>query len=155
AENAGVTIREVVTAINKATQLVQDIAAACAEQNEGATQIRKAINELDVVTQQNSAFSEESASSSEELAEQAFRLQEAVALFNIGDSRSGSNGRGVHSSSRTPVKSMLPAVKQNNTRHESETDFDREIEMDEVTVNGGHAEKKSNGHQSDAEFKRF
>ncbi|MBI1390114.1 MAG: HAMP domain-containing protein, partial [bacterium] len=46
AENAGVTIREVVTAINKATQLVQDIAAACAEQNEGATQIRKAINEL-------------------------------------------------------------------------------------------------------------
>ncbi|MBI1390113.1 MAG: HAMP domain-containing protein [bacterium] len=83
AESAGQTIHDVVEAINRANLLVKDIAASCAEQSEGASQIRKAVHELDAVTQQNSASSEQSASASEELSAQAQILQEMVSQFVI------------------------------------------------------------------------
>ena len=90
AENAGRLIQEVVPAIQNASQLVQEIASASEEQSKGAEQIRQSINQLDQVTQQNSATSEESASASEELSSQAVALQELVNHFKIrGDHHSG------------------------------------------------------------------
>ncbi|MFH1737912.1 MAG: methyl-accepting chemotaxis protein, partial [bacterium] len=70
--------------IKNTARLVQEIAAACAEQSCGSDQIRQAVVALDTVTQQNSATSEETAAASEELSSQAQAMQEMVARFKIG-----------------------------------------------------------------------
>lgn len=83
AETAGQLIQKVVPAIKDASQKVQEITTACSEQANGANQIRAALSQLDQVTQQNSASSEESASASEELASQAQFLQETIGRFKV------------------------------------------------------------------------
>ncbi|MBI1387108.1 MAG: HAMP domain-containing protein [bacterium] len=83
AENAGVLIQKVVPAVQDASKLVQEIAASCNEQSRGAGQIRESVVQLDQVTQQNSASSEEMASASEELAAQAQAMQEMIARFRL------------------------------------------------------------------------
>ena len=83
AQVAGTLIQELVPAIQYAAQMIQDISSACSEQANSSSQIRKAIEQLDQVTQQNSATSEESASASEELSSQALSLQEMVSMFKL------------------------------------------------------------------------
>jgi methyl-accepting chemotaxis protein len=90
AEKAGAMLLQIVPDIQKTAELVQEISAACNEQNSGAEQINKAIQQLDQVIQQNASASEEMASTSEELSSQAERLQEAIAFFKVGD---GGDGR--------------------------------------------------------------
>ncbi|MEW6236265.1 MAG: methyl-accepting chemotaxis protein [Candidatus Omnitrophota bacterium] len=89
AEEAGSLIQTIVPSIKNASELVQQINMNCKEQLESATQIHIAMEQLDIVTQQNSSTSEESASASEELAAQAMALQEMVSRFKIStdDSR--------------------------------------------------------------------
>jgi methyl-accepting chemotaxis protein len=85
AENAGITINNIVPDIKRTAELVQEISAASNEQNSGAAQINQAIMQLDQVVQQNASASEESASMSEELASQAEQMQETISFFNLGD----------------------------------------------------------------------
>ncbi len=84
AEGAGALLVKLVPDIRKTAGLVQEIAAASAEQNTGAAQVNKAIQQLDQVIQQNSSASEEMASTAEELSSQAEQLQAAIAFFKIG-----------------------------------------------------------------------
>jgi methyl-accepting chemotaxis protein len=65
--------------------LVQEIAAASAEQSESVVQIGGAMGQLSKATQQNASASEELAATSEELSGQAEQLQQSVAFFNIGE----------------------------------------------------------------------
>ncbi|MEE4359517.1 MAG: methyl-accepting chemotaxis protein [Desulfococcaceae bacterium] len=83
AKNAGEMLTRIVPDIQKTAELVQEISAACAEQNTGAEQINKAIQQLDQVIQQNSSVSEEMASTSEELAGQAEYLRSTISYFKI------------------------------------------------------------------------
>jgi methyl-accepting chemotaxis protein len=89
AEQAGGMLAKMVPDIQKTAELVQEICAACREQDSGAEQINKAIQQLDQVIQQNASSSEEMASTSEELASQAEQLQSTIAFFNVGDEGSG------------------------------------------------------------------
>nr|WP_321410220.1 methyl-accepting chemotaxis protein [uncultured Carboxylicivirga sp.] len=73
--------------IEKTSNLVQEIAAASQEQNNGVNQVNGAIQELNNVTQQNSVASEELASSSEELASQAVGLNQAIAFFKTQENK--------------------------------------------------------------------
>ena len=66
-------------------ELVQEIAAASAEQSESVVQIGGAMGQLSKATQQNASASEELAATSEELSGQAEQLQQSVAFFNLGD----------------------------------------------------------------------
>jgi methyl-accepting chemotaxis protein len=84
AERAGDMLSRIVPDIQKTAELVQEISAACREQDQGADQINKAIQQLDQVIQQNAMASEEMASTSEELSAQADQLQAVVAFFSIG-----------------------------------------------------------------------
>jgi methyl-accepting chemotaxis protein len=61
--------------------LVQEIAAASAEQSESVTQIGGAMGQLSKATQQNASASEELAATSEELSGQAEQLQQSIAFF--------------------------------------------------------------------------
>ena len=75
--------------IKKTAQLVEEITAACREQDVGSSQINQAIQQLDKVGQQNSSASEQVSSTAEELASQAEQLQSTIAFFKIDQSHSG------------------------------------------------------------------
>ena len=81
AAEAGQMLTRLVPDIRKTAGLVEEITAACREQDVGAAQINRAIQQLDKVTQQNAGASEEMAATSEELANQAEQLQLAIAFF--------------------------------------------------------------------------
>ncbi len=121
----------------KVGELVDEIAAASAEQSQGIEQINKAVTEMDKVTQQNAANAEESASASEEMNAQADEMkamvQELVALVggasNGGHAATRSLARGVsHRSVEAPVRrKALPA-----TRAQVAAVARREVRPDQV-----------------------
>jgi methyl-accepting chemotaxis protein len=84
AEKAGGMLATIVPDIERTSELVQEISAACREQTTGADQVNKAIQQLDQVIQQNASASEETASTSEELAAQAQRLTQVMQFFKLG-----------------------------------------------------------------------
>ncbi|TGU71590.1 methyl-accepting chemotaxis protein [Geomonas terrae] len=84
AEHAGNLLQALVPDIHRTAELVQEISAACKEQDSGAEQINRAIQQLDQVIQQNAGASEEMASTAEELASQAEQLQTTIAFFKVG-----------------------------------------------------------------------
>ena len=85
AQEAGSMLSRLVPDIKKTAELVEEITAACREQDVGSGQINQAIQQLDKVTQQNAAASEEVSATSEELAAQAEQLQSTIAFFKIDD----------------------------------------------------------------------
>jgi len=85
AEEAGTMLTELVPEIRRNADLVQEIAAACAEQNEGAVQINDALIALDKTIQENAAGSEEVAATAENLSTEAEELNQHVAFFQIGE----------------------------------------------------------------------
>jgi methyl-accepting chemotaxis protein len=58
AEKAGWMLATIVPDIERTSELVQEISAACREQTTGADQVNKAIQQLDQVIQQNASASE-------------------------------------------------------------------------------------------------
>jgi len=83
ADGAGQLLSRLVPDIRKTAELVREIAAASAEQGTGATQVSKAMQQLDQVIQQNASASEEMSTGADELSEQAEALQEAVSFFKV------------------------------------------------------------------------
>jgi methyl-accepting chemotaxis protein len=86
AVRAGELLGKILPDVQKTSELVQEITAASREQDSGAAQINKALQQLDQVIQSNAASSEQTSSTSEELASQAAQLQEAIAFFKIDNS---------------------------------------------------------------------
>jgi methyl-accepting chemotaxis protein len=82
-DQAGVTMREIVTSIQRVTDIMADIQAASSEQTTGIEQINQAIVQMDQVTQQNAALVEQSAAASEAMQDQARKLAELVSVFRV------------------------------------------------------------------------
>ena len=82
---AGQTMNDIVTQVQRVNDLVGQISAASHEQTQGIEQVGDAVAQLDQVTQQNAALVEESAAAAESMKQQAQRLAETVAVFNVGD----------------------------------------------------------------------
>ncbi len=76
-------LNEIVAAAGKVTDLVSEIAAASNEQAQGVSQISEGLAQVDRVTQQNTAYAEESASASIELTGQAQALQNMIRAFKV------------------------------------------------------------------------
>jgi methyl-accepting chemotaxis protein len=83
-------LAKLVPDIKRTAELVEEITAACREQDVGSSQINQAIQQLDKVGQQNASASEQVSSTSEELASQAEQLQSTIAYFRIDDAAAGS-----------------------------------------------------------------
>ncbi|MBB4379932.1 methyl-accepting chemotaxis protein [Bradyrhizobium sp. SBR1B] len=83
AQEAGAMLSKLVPDIKRTAELVEEITAACREQDVGSAQINQAIQQLDKVGQQNASASEQVSSTSEELASQAEQLQSTIAYFRI------------------------------------------------------------------------
>jgi len=84
---AGGLLEVIVPSIQKTADLVQEIAAASAEQNSGVGQINGAITQISQSVQQNAAASEELASTSEEVSSQAMELQSMMEFFTLAGAR--------------------------------------------------------------------
>ena len=80
-EQAGGTMRDIVTSAESVTGILQEIAQASDEQNRGISQVGVAINEMDNVTQQNAALVEQSSSAANSLRDQAEGLLHSVSRF--------------------------------------------------------------------------
>ena len=84
-DQAGKTMREIVTSIGKVTDIMGEITAASHEQGSGIEQISKAVMQMDESTQQNSALVEEMAASARNLESQAACLVTVVNTYRIDD----------------------------------------------------------------------
>nr|WP_281170859.1 methyl-accepting chemotaxis protein [Chitinilyticum litopenaei] len=82
-DQAGQTIKEVVLAVRRVTDLMSEISAASLEQSAGIEQVNKAVTAMDENTQQNAALVEEAAAAAESLEEQAGALAVAVGAFQL------------------------------------------------------------------------
>ena len=98
ARTAGDMLTRLVPDIKKTADLVEEITAACREQDIGAGQINTAIQQLDRVIQRNAAAAEQISSTSEELSGQAGQLRNTIAYFQLEEA---APGRG---SSRHPAR---------------------------------------------------
>ena len=87
AEHAGTLLDTIVPSIQKTSDLVQEIAAASAEQNSGVKQINTALSQISQAVQHNAAASEELASTSEEVSSQAQELQSTMEFFTLAGAR--------------------------------------------------------------------
>lgn len=82
-KHAGELLNEIVPNIRKTADLVQEISAASSEQATGIRQISNAIHQLDNVTQQNAAASEELAATAHGLNDQSQMLVEEIGFFKL------------------------------------------------------------------------
>ena len=83
AESAGKLLGNIVPAISKTSDLVQEISAASEEQSTGVSQINTAMNQLNQITQQNASASEQLAATAEEMSGQAAQLQDLMGFFKL------------------------------------------------------------------------
>jgi methyl-accepting chemotaxis protein len=115
-QNAGSTMEEVVTSVQRVADIISEIAAASAEQTTGIDQVNQAVTSMDEVTQQNAALVEEAAAAAESLLEQANQLSDVVGVFKVdGASNVKSSERRVaHSpmrSAQRPAQATKPMAK--------------------------------------------
>ena len=86
-DKAGETMTEVVSSIRRVTDIMGEISSASTEQANGVASVGEAVTQMDRTTQQNSALVEEMAAAASNLKSQAHELVQAVAVFNLGESR--------------------------------------------------------------------
>ena len=81
--DAGSTMGEIVSSVQRVTDVLGEITAAASEQRDGIAQINQAIGGLDQMTQQNAALVEQSAAAAESLKAQAEHLAQAMQVFKL------------------------------------------------------------------------
>jgi methyl-accepting chemotaxis protein len=101
----GVSLTEIVGSIKKVAQIVSDIAVASNEQATGIDQINTALNQMDEVTQQNSALVEENAATAKTLEQQSAAMNERVGIYKLDVVTAGAASHRV-----VPIKPPASAV---------------------------------------------
>ena len=125
AERSGGLLNELVPAIQKTADLVQEVAATSGEQAAGVSQINRAIGQVGLVTQRNAAGAEELSSTAEELASQAEALQDMISFFRV-------SALGDHRSAKKQKQ-----AKPHFTKHEEDSSISTQAM---AKTNGEHAE---------------
>ncbi|SEL92076.1 methyl-accepting chemotaxis protein [Roseateles sp. YR242] len=80
---AGESMHNIVSGVQRVTDIVGEIAVAANEQNLGIVQINVAVGQLDQMTQQNAALVEQSSAAAESLRDQAQKLADVVGEFRL------------------------------------------------------------------------
>ncbi|MFT2622062.1 methyl-accepting chemotaxis protein, partial [Escherichia coli] len=78
-------LNQMVPSIRKTADLVQEIAAASAEQSTGLEQINNAVHQMAQTTQMTASASEELSATSEEMSAQAIHLQDLMRFFRVDE----------------------------------------------------------------------
>lgn len=85
-EGSASQLDEIVGGSSQVSILAEEVATAGREQTQGLEQISLGLNQIDQVTQSNTASAEESASASEELSSQAQQVKAMLARFRLKES---------------------------------------------------------------------
>mgnify|MGYP000269909309 CR=1 FL=1 len=81
--DAGTTMTDIVTSVQRVTDIMAEISASTSEQSTSIAEVGQAVSQLDQMTQQNAALVEQSAAAAESLKGQAARLAELVSVFRL------------------------------------------------------------------------
>ncbi|WP_306767967.1 methyl-accepting chemotaxis protein [Stenotrophomonas sp. MYb238] len=100
---AGTTMGEIVTSVQRVTDIMAEISAASQEQSAGIEQVNQTVTQMDETTQQNAALVEEATAAARSMEEQATLLADAVAEFRT-DARLAVSVAG-----KAPVRAAPPA----------------------------------------------
>ena len=83
--NAGHALNEIVTSVNRVTNIVSEIAQASKEQAIGVDEINKSVGHMDGMTQQNAALVVQNAAACGVLREQSDDMTRRISSFTVGD----------------------------------------------------------------------
>jgi methyl-accepting chemotaxis protein len=106
--DAGSTMDDVVTSVQRVTDIMGEISTASREQEAGIEQINTAITEMDSVTQQNAALVEEAAAAAGTLEDQSAALAQLVGRFMLPATLPASSKRPVVATAKPVIKAVLP-----------------------------------------------
>lgn len=84
-EKTAAQLEAIVSGSSKVAEFLEEIASASKEQAQAIDQITEGLDQIDQVTQSNTASAEESASAAEELAGQAQQLKAMISTFKLKD----------------------------------------------------------------------
>ena len=141
---AGQTMTEIVSAVKRVTDVMNEISAASNEQSTGIEQVNQAITQMDQITQQNAALVEQAAAAAASMEEQGHHLSETVSVFRL-------SGAAAHAQPERPTgaaRGLLkrpelkrPAPKRQDARRADIKHDDVPSEASAVRPNGaaGHA----------------
>jgi methyl-accepting chemotaxis protein len=135
-ENAGNTMQEIVSSVQRVTDIMGEISAASSEQSAGIDQVNNAITSMDEVTQQNAALVEEAAAAAESLVDQAVSLIDVVSSFKLqggGTNGRRSNNSAMRTVTHKPVSSPIskPVSKASPAKLVTKTGTDNADEWEE------------------------
>ncbi|MCW0374654.1 methyl-accepting chemotaxis protein [Xanthomonas sacchari] len=112
-DRAGKTMTEIVTSVQRVTDIMGEISAASQEQSAGIEQVNQTVTQMDESTQQNAALVEEASAAARSMEQQAVELSQAVALFKLDASAATPVAQAPrHQATATPAgkRSVLPAA---------------------------------------------
>ena len=121
---AGQSMQDIVSSVRRVSDLIGEITASSSEQRDGIGQVNQAVANLDQMTQQNAALVEEATAAAGAMSEQARRLAQVVAAFNVGTGASTQAVRpapaAAHRPTATPTgtKASSPAPSKKLTTHQ-------------------------------------
>jgi len=93
AQKTGDALSGIVDQVTKATNLVGEISSASNEQAQGISQVSVGLEQIDNVTQSNTASAEETASASHQLLAQASELQNVISHFTLNKESGAKSGK--------------------------------------------------------------
>ncbi len=131
-------IEQVVPAMRKTADLVEEITMASQEQNKGSEQINAAVVQLDTVIQQNASASEELASMSEELLSQATAMKDTIGFFKAGKK-----------TNQRAVKNLEYKTDEHNEKGFHQSSLKQDTRLAEFETKGDYA--PSGGYEQDFE----
>lgn len=105
---AGQSMTEIVTSVQRVSDLIGEITASSTEQRDGISQVNQAVTNLDQMTQQNAALVEESTAAATAMRDQAQHLAQVVSVFNVGASTSTVVARARPAPVPAPVRAPQP-----------------------------------------------
>ncbi len=76
-------MHEIVSSVQRVTDIMGEISAASQEQYAGIEQVNQTVTQMDESTQQNAALVEEASAAARSMEQQATELSQAVALFKL------------------------------------------------------------------------
>ena len=85
-DQAGQTMQEIVSSVQRVTGIIEEISATSAEQSADMQQVSSAMAVLEQMTQQNAALVEQSAAAAASMSDQAAALGQLVGKFTLPDS---------------------------------------------------------------------
>ena len=104
---AGESMQEIVASVRRVTDLIGEISASATEQRDGIGQVNQAVSNLDQMTQQNAALVEESSAAAKAMHEQAQRLMQTMAVFQVGASTAVGQAMTAPRSTSTPTPQVV------------------------------------------------